>query len=163
METAIVRVVVADDYEPWRRFVLSTLEKQPRYRVVCEASDGLDAVQKAQALQPDLILLDLRLPKLSGIEAARQIRESAPKSKILFLSENRSGDIAEYVVRTSASGYVVKSNAVSELLPAMEAVLHGEQFIGAGLTDHLREEGNATTHDRPGQVVIATKASKATA
>lgn len=136
METAIVRIVVADDYEPWRRFVSSTLQKHPQYQIVCEASDGLEAVEKSREVQPDLILLDLRLPKLSGIEAAKQIRKSAPRSKILFLSENRSYDIAEYVVRTSASGYVVKSNAASELLPALEAILHDRPFLGAGLIDY---------------------------
>src|SRR5439155_862233 len=84
---------------------------------------GLEAVRKAQQLHPDLILLDIGLPSLNGIEAARRIRELSPKSKILFISENRSWDIAEEALRIGAGGYVVKSDAAGELLPAVEAVL----------------------------------------
>jgi DNA-binding NarL/FixJ family response regulator len=158
METAIVRIVVADDYEPWRRFVSSTLQKHPQYQIICEASDGLEAVQKSREVQPDLILLDLRLPKLSGIEAARQIRNCAPRSKILFLSENRSYDIAEYAVRTSACGYVVKSNAATELLPALEAVLNGQPFLGAGLIDYSRPAPVRSSHAEDRAIGMAAHA-----
>src|SRR5215468_1678785 len=118
-----LRVLVVDDYEPWRRFSLTTLQKRPELKVISEASDGLEAVQQAQKLQPDLILLDIGLPSLNGIEAARRIREVSPSSKILFVSENRSRDIAEEALRTGANGYVVKSDAANELLPAVDTVL----------------------------------------
>lgn len=124
---------MVDNYEPWRRFVSTTLQKQPTLQIIGEAVDGLEAVQKAQQLQPDLILLDIGLPTLNGIEAARRIRELFPKSKILFLSENRSWDIAEEALHTGAGGYVVKSYAVAELLPAVEAVLKGKRFVSASL------------------------------
>jgi DNA-binding NarL/FixJ family response regulator len=124
---------VVDDYEPWRRFVSTTLQKQPELQIVGEVTDGFEAVQKAQQLQPDLILLDIGLPTLNGIEAARRIREVSPKSKILFVSENRSWDIVEEALRTGAGGYVVKSDATGELLPAVEAVLKGKQFVSASL------------------------------
>ena len=133
MEGSTTRILVVDDYEPWRRFVSTTLQKQPELQVIGEASDGLEAVQKAQQLQPDLILLDIGLPTLNGIEAARRIRELSPKSKILFVSENRSRDIAEEALRTGAGGYVVKSDAASELLPAVNAVLGGKRFVSASL------------------------------
>src|SRR5207253_174153 len=126
-------ILVVHDYEPWRRFVSTTLQKQPKLQVIGEALDGLEAVQKAQQLQPDLILLDIGLPTLNGIEAARRIRELSPKSKILFLSENHSWDIAEEALRTGAGGYVVKSDAVGELLPAVEAVLKDKRFVSASL------------------------------
>jgi DNA-binding NarL/FixJ family response regulator len=106
---------VVDDYEPWRRFVSTTLQKQPGLQIIGEAVDGLEAVQKAQQLQPDLILLDIGLPTLNGIEAARRIRELSPKSKILFVSDNRSWDIVEEALRTGAVGYVVNSDAAREL------------------------------------------------
>jgi DNA-binding NarL/FixJ family response regulator len=104
---------VVDDYEPFRRFVCSTLRKRPALQIVGETSDGLEAVQKAEELQPDLILLDIGLPTISGIEAARRIREVSPASKILFVSENRSADIAEEALSTGAGGYVVKIPAHS--------------------------------------------------
>jgi DNA-binding NarL/FixJ family response regulator len=131
-----VRVLVVDDYEPWRRFVSTTLQTQPELQVIGEAVDGLEAIQKAQELQPDLILLDIGLPTLNGIEAARRIRVVSPTSKILFVSENRSRDIAEEALRTGASGYVVKSDAGGELLPALEAVLKGKRFVSASLMGH---------------------------
>jgi DNA-binding NarL/FixJ family response regulator len=130
---SIVQVLVVDDFGPWRRFVSSMLQEQPRLQIVGETSDGLEAVQKARELQPDLILLDIGLPKLNGIEAARRIRELSPKPTILFLSENRSLDFVEEALRTGAGGYVVKSDAAGELLSAVEAVLEGKQFVSASL------------------------------
>jgi CheY-like chemotaxis protein len=136
LPTSTIRLLVVDDYEPWRRFVSSTLQKQPGLQVIGEVSDGLEAVQKAQELQPDLILLDIGLPTLNGIEAARRIRSCASHSKILFVSENRSRDIGEAALSTGAGGYVVKSDAAGELLTAVKAVLQGKQFLSASLTDH---------------------------
>src|SRR5205085_4956527 len=129
-----VRVLVVDDCDLWREFSVSTLEAQPEFQVIGEAADGLAAVQTAEELKPDLILLDIGLPKLNGIQAARQIRRVSPKSKILFLSENRSRDIAEEALRTGAYGYLTKSSLGSELLLAIEEVLQGKQFVTAMLT-----------------------------
>lgn len=128
-----VRVLVVDDYPPWRQFVCGALLARPTWHVIGQASDGLEAVQKAEDLQPDLIILDIGLPTINGIEAARRMRTAAPDSKILFLSENSSGDITEEAFRTGANGYVVKSAAAQELLPALDAVLQGDRFVGAGL------------------------------
>lgn len=133
MGGSIVHVLVVDDFLPWRRIVASMLQEQPRLRIVGEAWDGWEAVEKARELQPDLILLDIGLPTLNGIEAARRIRELSPKSKILFVSENRSWDIAQECLRTGAYGYVAKSSAASELLPAIGEVLQGNQFVTASL------------------------------
>ena len=130
-------MLVVDDYEPWRRFACTTLLKQPALQVIREVSDGLEAVQQAKELQPDLILLDIGLPTLNGIEAARRIREVSPASKILFVSENRSHDIAEEALSNGAGGYVVKSDAESELLPAIKAVLEGKRYVSARLSGSL--------------------------
>jgi DNA-binding NarL/FixJ family response regulator len=130
------RILVVDDYEPWHGFVSTTLRKEPELEIIGQVSDGLVAVQQAQQLQPDLILLDIGLPTLNGIEAARRIREVSPTSKILFVSENRSVDVAEEALSTGAMGYVVKSDAGSELLPAVETVLQGKRFAGASLAGH---------------------------
>src|SRR5271169_2638586 len=101
---SLVRILVVDDFEPWRRFVLSMLKQNPEFQVVGEASDGLEAVQRAQELQPDLILLDLGLPRLNGIETARRIRQNAPNSKILFVSQESSPEVAEEGLRLGAWG-----------------------------------------------------------
>lgn len=130
-----VRVLVVDDYLPWRQFVCRALLARPTWQVIGQASDGLEAVQKAQDLQPDLIVLDIGLPTINGIEAARRIGTAAPDSKILFLSENTSIEIAEEAFRTGAAGYVVKSTAARELLPALDAVLQGDRFVGPSLAD----------------------------
>jgi DNA-binding NarL/FixJ family response regulator len=132
-----IRVLVVDDFAPWRRITHTLLRNKPELKVVCEVSDGLEAVQKARELKPDLILLDIGLPKLSGIAAARQIRDLAPKSIILFVSENYSADIAREALSTGGRGYVIKSDAGSELLTAVEAVMHGKQFVSARLAGQL--------------------------
>jgi DNA-binding NarL/FixJ family response regulator len=142
-----IRLLLVEDYEPWRRSVRSMLQNVTEAHVICEVSDGLAAVQQSQVLQPDLILLDIGLPLLNGIDATRRIREVSPASKILFVSENRCWDVAELALRSGGSGYVVKSKAASELLPAVEAVLQGKLFLSVGLTDldpiHIKEESTA--------------------
>ena len=140
MATSSIRVLVVDDFEPFRRLVSSTLQKTLDLRTIVEASDGVEAVELAQALQPDLILLDIGLPKLDGIEVARTIRELAPRSKILFVSQESSVDVVQAAFSAGASGYVVKMDAGSELPTAVNAVLRGETFVGGrfagrGFTD----------------------------
>jgi DNA-binding NarL/FixJ family response regulator len=124
-----VRVLVVEDFEPFRRFVSAMVRGGSGLQVICEVSDGLEAVQKAKDLQPDLILLDIGLPNLNGIEAARQIRKLSPQSKILFVSQESSPDVIEKAMSFGAMGYVVKAHAGSDLLVAMEAVREGRQFI----------------------------------
>jgi DNA-binding NarL/FixJ family response regulator len=135
LKTSLIRVLVVDDYEPFRRFICSTL-RRPELQIVGEASDGLEAVHKAEELQPDLIVLDIGLPTLNGIEAARRIRKLSPKSKIVFMSQESSADVVQEALALGARGYVVKAHAGSELLAAVEAVLEGRQFVSRGLSGH---------------------------
>src|SRR5580658_3329914 len=128
-----VRVLVVEDFEPFRRFVCSRVGDSSELQVICEVSDGLEAVQKAEELHPDLILLDIGLPNLNGIEAARRIRKLSPQSKILFVSQESSADVIEEALSLGAMGYVVKIQAGSELLAAVETVLQGKQFVSKGL------------------------------
>jgi DNA-binding NarL/FixJ family response regulator len=132
-----IRVLIVEDHEGWSHFISTTLQKQPDLEVSGQVCDGLEAVQLAQELQPDLILLDIGLPTINGIEAARRILEVCPASKILFVSETRSADIAEEALNTGAGGYVLKSDTATELLPAIKAVLEGKRFISAGLAGHF--------------------------
>jgi DNA-binding NarL/FixJ family response regulator len=97
--------------------------------VVCELSDGLAAVQKAEELKPDLILLDIGLPGLNGIEAGRQIRKVVPSAKIIFLTQESSEDVVQEALSLGALGYVVKTRAGSDLLAAVETVLEGKQYV----------------------------------
>ena len=102
-------------------------------QIVGQASDGLEAVNQAGALQPDLILLDLGLPGLNGIEAARRIRKLSPKSKILFVSQESAADVVREALSVGALGYVVKAHAGSELLVAVDAVRQGKRFTSSSL------------------------------
>ena len=131
-----IRTLVVDDYEPVRRFICSALSNQPGLQVISEASDGLEAVQKAQDLRPDLIVLDVGLPTLNGIEAARRIRTLSPNSKILFVTQESSPDLVQAALEIGTLGYVVKSDATGELLPAVEAVLRGQRFVSSSLAGH---------------------------
>jgi DNA-binding NarL/FixJ family response regulator len=131
-----VRVLLVDDFEPFRRVIASILGKQLGFQIVAEALDGEEAVQKAQELKPDLVVLDIGLPKLNGIEAARQIRSASPTSRILFFSGNDYPEIVRDALDTGADGYVSKQDAHTDLLEAVEAVLLGKQYVSKRLTGH---------------------------
>jgi CheY-like chemotaxis protein len=158
LEKPKVRVLVVDDYEPFRRFTCSTLGKKPELQIVAEVSDGLEAVHKSEELQPDLILLDVGLPTLNGIEAARRIRKLSPNSKILFLSQESATDAAQEAFALGALGYVVKAHAGAELLTAVETVLDDKQFISSGLPDfHFGDTSYLQAIDRrsSGEILLS--------
>jgi len=129
METSSVRILVVEDFEPFRTLVRAILEKNPRLHIIAEVCDGLDAVQKATDLKPDLILLDIGLPLLNGLDAARLIRKLAPESRILFISQEPSPDVVQEALALGAFGYVAKTRLGSDLLTAVEAVLLGRNFV----------------------------------
>jgi DNA-binding NarL/FixJ family response regulator len=141
---SVVRILVVDDFEPWRRFVSTIAQIEPGWHVIGEASDGLEAVQKAEEFRPDLIVLDIELPKLSGIEAAKQICKVAPNSKILFVSTYSSREIAEEALDTGASGYVIKADAGKELAKAVVAVFEGKRYISSRLQGYTSADPGDT-------------------
>ena len=124
-----VRVLVVDDFEPFRQLVSLALEKMPDLRVVGEASYGVEAVEHVKTLQPELVLLDIGLPGLNGLEVARQIRAATPSTTIVFLTQESSGEIVREALELGAKGYVVKTSAEIELPEAVRAVLEGQQFV----------------------------------
>ena len=126
---------------PWSRFISSIIVKHTDWHIVGEAADGFEAVQKAGELKPDLILLDVGLPKLNGIEVAQQVSKLVPESKILFLSAIHDPEIVREAMRTGAGGYVVKSDAERELVHAIEAALRGHQFVSSTLKGLISIEG----------------------
>ena len=146
-----IRVLVVDDFQPFRVFVCSMLQNRPAFQVVDEAADGLEAIRRAEEFQPDLILLDIGLPKLNGIEAARRIRKLSAQSRILFVSQESSADVVDEALSLGAQGYVVKAHAGSELLAAVEAVCQGKRFVSTGLSDDRVAEAASTQADRLGR------------
>jgi CheY-like chemotaxis protein len=117
-----IRVLIVEDFHAFRCLIASTLAKAPLVQIVGEASDGPEAVQKALELKPDLILMDIGLPTMNGIEAAHQIRKLMPASAIIFLSQESSADVIEAALNTGARAYVVKSKAGAQLLPAIDKI-----------------------------------------
>lgn len=134
--TSTLRVLVVDDFEMWRSVVASIVQRFPNRVIVSEASDGLEAVQKASESQPNLVILDIGLPTANGIDAAKMIRVADPQSRILFLSQHRSPDVIQEALDAGAMGYVYKPRAQTELLPAIESVLAGRQFVSGELEYH---------------------------
>jgi DNA-binding NarL/FixJ family response regulator len=132
-----IRVMVVEDFEPFRRALCSNLEQNAQLRVICEVSDGLEAVCQAELHKPDLILLDIALPTLNGMEAARRILKAAPESKIIFLTMHTSPQLVEEAMKLGARGYVFKSHAADHLLLAIDAVLSGQQFVSSTLISRI--------------------------
>lgn len=144
MGTAI-RILLVEDFEAFRTFTKSLLQEKPDFQIVCEVSDGLQAVVRAKELDPDLILMDIGLPGLNGIEAARQIRAFVPKARIVFLTQENSAEIVQEALSLGALGYVHKPCAGNDLLRAIAAALQGRQFVSSYPNGFPFAEGS----DRP--------------
>jgi DNA-binding NarL/FixJ family response regulator len=127
------RTLVVDDFVPWLAFVQTCLRQELNICIIGSAIDGLEAVQQATELQPDLVLLDVGLPRLNGIEAARQIRKAAPKCAVLFLSEVSDCDVVRVALGSGARGYVLKSEATRDLATAVQIILEGKRFVSHDL------------------------------
>jgi DNA-binding NarL/FixJ family response regulator len=129
-----MRVLVVEDFAPFLQVIRSMLAERPDVQVIDEVADGLEGVHKAEVLEPDLVLLDIGLPTLNGIDAARQIRKLVPEPKIIFLSQESSSDVVQEAFNVGAWGYVVKTRVASDLLAAVDAVLDGRHFVSVGLS-----------------------------
>jgi two-component system, NarL family, nitrate/nitrite response regulator NarL len=140
VETATVgqqtRVLVVEDHRLFLDFVSSTLRQYPNLQVIGEVQDGLEAVDCAEALEPDLILLDVGLPGLNGIDAAHRIRELVPDARIVFVTQESSPEVVREALNLGAAGYVTKTKAGKDLPLAVEAAIQGRMFVSAGLDGH---------------------------
>jgi DNA-binding NarL/FixJ family response regulator len=129
----VTQILVVDDFVPWQLMLRDMFESEADFKIIGTANDGLEAVQKATDLQPDLILMDISLPKLNGFEATQHIRMLSPASRILFLSERRGFDFIEAAFQAGGSGYVLKSDAIWDLVAGARAVLSGRRFLSRSL------------------------------
>lgn len=127
------RILLVEDVADWRQSVRLLLKRRPGLHVVGEVTDGSKAAQETKELKADLVLLDIGLPNLNGIEAARQIRQISPGTKILFVSQSNDADVVQAALSSGGRGYVLKADAGNELLPAIEAVLCGNRFVSSRL------------------------------
>ena len=134
VETQSKRILMVDDSEPWRRFVKTILTLTPEWKISGEATNGANALAKAQQIQPDLVLLDMHLSDIDGIEIARRLQLTVPNAKIVFLTAESSPHVVSVALKTGALGYVLKSQVVDELLPALASVFSDKRFISKGLT-----------------------------
>jgi len=133
VETTCVRVLIADDHCGWRAMLQTALSREPGLEVIAEAGDGLEAVQRATDASPDLVLMDLSMPVMNGIQATARILSLQPACRVLMLTEARTPEIAAEALRTGATGYVIKSNAEVELIPAIQTVLDGGVFVSESI------------------------------
>jgi len=135
-----ITVLLADDHRILREGIRSLLEKEPDIEVVAEASEGGEAVAKAQQLSPDLVLMDITMPGMNGLEATRQIKALKPGVKVLILTMHESNQYISQFLRSGASGYVLKDTAAQELVGAIRAVNQGDAFLYPSIARMLLEE-----------------------
>ena len=131
----VIRILVVDDWPEWQRFLQRKLESERNFQIVGLASNGLEGVGQAAELQPDVVLMDLNMPVLNGLDATRRIRELSPRSRVLVLSENRCREVVRAAFEAGASGYVVKADSGSDLLAGIRALLENRQFLSSSLRD----------------------------
>ena len=142
-----VRILIADDHELFRRGVAAELTQVPGWVVAAEATNGRDAVALAASLRPDIVVLDLTMPELNGLEAARQIVLADPSARILILTAHESEQLVREVLSAGAQGYVLKSDAGRTLITALQALLEGGSFFTSNvarmvLDGYLRSESS---------------------
>jgi DNA-binding NarL/FixJ family response regulator len=123
------RIVVVDDHDVVRQGVRLILKGDPQWEVVGEATDGADALEKIETLQPDLVILDISMPRKGGLDVIRELHEKGLRPKILVLTMHESKDLAERVQESGAAGFVVKTSAARDLVPAMKTIFRDQTFF----------------------------------
>jgi len=134
------RIILVDDHEVVRLGLKSLLERHPQFEVVGEASSARDALEQVAALEPDVVVMDIRLPGTSGIEACEQIVDAHPNTKVIMLTSYAEDEMLFSAIRAGASGYVLKQIASEELVKAIEAVGRGEALLDPAVTQRVFQE-----------------------
>jgi len=132
-DIAFRRVLVVDDHEPFRRLICELLQSREDVLIVGEAVDGPDAIRQAETLRPDVVMLDIRLPKLSGLDVANRIHATMPDAKVMFVTNESSPEVVEFAFTRGACGYVFKPRAERDILPVFDAIIRGGQFVSGSL------------------------------
>lgn len=125
----VFRILVADDHEVVRKGLISLLQSQPDWQVCGEAADGREAVEKAQQLKPDVVILDIGMPSLNGLEATRQILKTNPQARVLILTLHDSDQVVREVLNAGARGFLLKSDAARDLVAAVEALRRDKTYF----------------------------------
>ncbi len=129
MEKSPVRILLVEDFEPFRSLIRILLEAKSHLQIIAEVADGREAVRQAAELKPTLVLLDIGLPSLNGLEVARQLRKLSPDSKILFVTQESSPEVAQEALSLGASGFITKTRVANDLILAIQTVLSGGTFV----------------------------------
>ncbi len=135
-----IRVLLAEDHTIVRKGLRSLLDDEIEIEVVGEAEDGQQAIELVQRVQPDVVLMDITMPVLNGLEATRQIKKLFPQVKVVVLTVHSTEEYIFQILRAGASGYVVKQAAVSELVQAIQAVYQGDSFLSPSISRQVVEE-----------------------
>jgi DNA-binding NarL/FixJ family response regulator len=152
-----VRILIADDHEVVRRGVCALLEAHPGWRICAEAAEGREAVEKATLHRPDVAILDVGMPGLNGLEAARKIREASPLSEVLILTMHESEQLIREVIAAGARGYVLKSDAGRDLVKAVEAMSHHQTFFTSRVAEVVAQgDADGGRPDEPGELSMLT-------
>ena len=139
-ELKLIRVLLAEDHAIVREGLRSLLEKQPDMEIVCEAEDGRMAVERARELLPDVVIMDITMPNLNGVEATRQIINEFPQIKVIALSEHSNRRLVADMLGAGAAGYVLKECPLDELVQAIRVVTTGESYLSSRITGVVVED-----------------------
>jgi DNA-binding NarL/FixJ family response regulator len=131
------KILVVDDHEVVRKGICALLSTEPDFEVICDVADGFQAVEKAQELGPDIVVLDISMPGIDGLETARRICKVVPDSEIVFLSQHDSAEMVRQALRNGGRGYVVKSDIAQELIHAIRAALRKQRHVSTKFAAHV--------------------------
>jgi len=135
-----LRIVIVDDHSVVRRGVRALLESQPGWEVVAEAQTGREAVEVVRRLQPDIVVIDLSLPELNGLDATRQILKESPRTEVLMLTMHHSEELVRDVLQAGARGYVLKSDADASLISAVDNLRHHKPFLTPNVAEFVLDD-----------------------
>jgi len=134
-----ITILIADDHDIIREGIKSVLKPHPQYSVLAEASNGEDALEKVRELKPDILLLDISMPKVSGLDIIERVKRASGKTKIIMITVHKLGAYVLKAMRRGVNGYLNKENVAEELIPALSRVNSGSSYLGAAISNYLTE------------------------